>query len=212
MEKITVLVAEHHRMLRECWKEVLEKDGKIEVAGLATDADQAIQQARELMPDVMLMDLHLPPSNWQLTLQSVAVVSPGTKVVCISNHNLAALAARVLDAGALGFITRNSERSALVSSVLEASHGKHYICNETTEAFGAGTPYNLRKIKKNGLLLTRRQKEVVELVKEGYSSREIANRIFVSEKTVEVHRFHILKKLRLKNTASLMNYVSLYGV
>ena len=212
MEKITVLVAEHHRLLRETWKAFLEKDGKIAVTGEATDCEEVVLQVRQLLPDVMLFDLHLPPSNWQLALQSVAVVSPQTKVVCISNHNLTALAARVLDAGALGFITRNSEKAELITSILQASGGQQFICKETTEAFGLEGPYRMRKVKSKRYFLTRRQKEVVELVKAGYSSREIANKIFVSEKTVEIHRFNILRKLSLKNTVSLMNYVSLYGV
>ena len=212
MEKITVLIADHYRMLREAWKQILNSDGRFLVVGEAAEYEEVIEKVKQTLPNVILLDLHLPSLQGLAITKLIGILSPNSNIIGISNYNLRPFANKILEKGALGFITRNSSREELITGTLQVAQRNQYICSETKQLFDAGKPGNNGVVDESIRLLTPREREVVELIKEGYSSREIANRIFISEKTVEIHRYNILKKLKLENRVSLVNYVSLYGV
>ena len=137
--------------------------------------------------------------------------SPGAKVIGISMHSMPAYARRMLQLGAMGYVTKNSSKDELLTAIVEVHNGKKYICDEVKNILAQqeleeeGGPPDMN-------VLSRREIEIVQLIKEGLSSKEIALRLDISLKTVEVHRYNILKKLSLKNTAALVNFINAHGL
>ena len=137
--------------------------------------------------------------------------SPGSRIIGVSMHAIPVYAKKMFQAGAIGYVTKNSSREELITAILEVDAGKKYICEEvktilaeqqTEETTGQSDINNLSK----------RELDVAKLIKEGMSSKEIALQLGISLKTVEVHRYNILKKLHLKNTASLVNFINTTGI
>lgn len=127
-------------------------------------------------------------------------------------HSMPAYARRMLQIGAMGYVTKNSSKDELLKAIVEVYSGKKYVCDEVKnilaqqelEDEGGGAP--------DMNVLSRREIDIVQLIKEGLSSKEIALRLDISLKTVEVHRYNILKKLSLKNTAALVNFINAHGL
>ena len=126
-------------------------------------------------------------------------------------HSMPAYARRMLQLGAMGYVTKNSSKDELLTAIVEVHNGKKYICDEVKNILAQqeleeeGGPPDMN-------VLSRREIEIVQLIKEGLSSKEIALRLDISLKTVEVHRYNILKKLSLKNTAALVNFINAHGL
>lgn len=126
-------------------------------------------------------------------------------------HCMPAYARRMLQMGAMGYVTKNSSREELLSAIIEVNDGRKYVCDEVKNILA-----QQELVNESGLpdmnVLSRREIDVVKLIKEGMSSKEIAVRLSISVKTVEVHRYNTLKKLNLKNTAALVNYINSQGL
>jgi two-component system invasion response regulator UvrY len=135
----------------------------------------------------------------------VKKLTPGTKVIGVSMHNQPSFAKRMLKNGAMGYITKNSSKIEMFEALISVTQGKIYICKEIQEnlskqIFEEDDTPDISK-------LSEREVEVLKHIKDGLSSKEIANQLFLSARTVEVHRSNILKKLNLKNTASLLKFI-----
>ncbi|MBK5271799.1 MAG: response regulator transcription factor, partial [Bacteroidia bacterium] len=136
--------------------------------------------------------------------------SPGSKVIGVSMHSMPAYAKRMLQMGAMGYVTKNSSKDEMIAAIIEVNSGKKYICEEVKNILAQ------QELEQEGDIpdmnvLSRREIEIVQLIREGLSSKEVALRLDISLKTVEVHRYNILKKLNLKNTASLVNFINEQG-
>ena len=137
--------------------------------------------------------------------------SPGSKIIGISMHSMPAYARRMLQMGAMGYVTKNSSKDELLTAIVEVNNGKKYICDEVKTILAQ------QELEEEGgqpdmNVLSRREIDIVKLIKEGLSSKEIALQLDISLKTVEVHRYNILKKLNLKNTAALVNFINTQGL
>jgi DNA-binding NarL/FixJ family response regulator len=137
--------------------------------------------------------------------------SPGSKVIGISMHAMPAYARRMLQLGAMGYVTKNSSKDELLTAIIQVNEGKKYICEEVKNIL-AQQESDEDSGKPDMNSLSRRELDIVKLIKEGLSSREIALQLDISLKTVEVHRYNILKKLNLKNTAALVNFINAQGL
>jgi DNA-binding NarL/FixJ family response regulator len=211
MEKITILLVDDHKLIRESWSFILNSDPRFLVVGETSNATDAIEIAREKKPRIVLMDINMTPVNGFDATKMVRKFSPGSKVIGISMHSMPAYAKRMLQVGAMGYVTKNSSRDELLEAIIEVHEGKKYICAEVKNILAqqeledetAGPDMNQ---------LSRREIDVIQHIKEGLSSREIAEKLDISLKTVEVHRYNILRKLKLKNTAALVNFINTQGL
>ena len=207
MEKITLLIADDHTLIRETWSLILKSDDRFNVIAETGTGEEAIELARELRPNVVLMDINLPGMNGIEATQQIRKFSPGSKVLAISLHTQPSYARQMIKNGAMGYVTKNSSRAEMFKAILEVHSGKKYICDEIKNNLSEQIINGDEQ--PNGInTLTQREIEVITCVNNGNSSKEIAKTLQIAVKTVEVHRYNILKKLHLKNSSALVNFVN----
>lgn len=211
MGKITILLVDDHKLIRDSWSFILNSDARFQVIGETSNADEAVEIAREKKPEIVLMDINMSPVNGFEATKLVRKYSPGSKIIGISMHSMPAYARRMLQMGAMGYVTKNSSKDELLAAIIEVHNGKKYVCDEVKNILAQ------QELEDEGgapdmNVLSRREIDIVQLIKEGLSSKEIAIRLDISLKTVEVHRYNILKKLSLKNTAALVNFINAHGL
>jgi len=210
-DKITILLVDDHKLIRESWSFILNSDPRFLVVGEASGVDEAVQMARSSNPKIVLMDINMSPVNGFDGTKLLRKYSPGSKVIGISMHSMPAYARRMLQLGAMGYITKNSSKDEMLKAIAEVDEGKKYVCDEVKNIL-AQQELEDDSTTPDMNVLSRREIEVVKLIKEGQSSKEIAQNLEISLKTVEVHRYKILKKLNLKNTAALVNFSNTHGL
>jgi len=194
MQKVSILIADDHKLIRETWSYILNNDPRFEVVAECGDSEQAVEVARTKRPQIILMDINMTPISGFEATERIRKVSPASKIIGVSMHSQPAYAKKMLQIGARGYVTKNSSKEEMIKAILEVHNGNKYICDE---------------IKNNiSELVTEREIQIINLIKEGFSSKEIASQLNISLKTVEVHRHNILKKLKLKNSASLVNFIN----
>lgn len=211
MDKITILLVDDHKLIRDSWSFILNSDERFRVVGETGDTEELVSIAKEKKPRIVLMDINMSPVNGFEATKLVRQYSPGSKVIGISMHSMPAYARKMMQIGAMGYVTKNSSKDELMNAIVEVNGGKKYICEEVKNIL-AQQELEEENGKPDLNALSRRELDIIKLIKEGLSSREIALRLDISLKTVEVHRYNILKKLNLKNTAALVNFINAQGL
>ena len=207
MEKISVLIADDHKLIRETWSFILNNDPRFIVVADCGDSDQAVELARNKKPQIVLMDINMAPASGFEATEKIRKYSPTSRIIGISMHSQPAYAKKMLQIGARGYVTKNSSKEEMIEAILEVHSGNKYICDEIKNNISE-LVLEENKEMPNVNALTEREIQIIQLIKEGQSSKEIAAHLTISLKTVEVHRHNILKKLKLKNSASLVNYIN----
>lgn len=211
MGKITVLIVDDHTLIRETWSFLLGRNENFEVIAEVGDGQKAIDIARDKRPNIVLLDINMTPLNGFDVLKMIRKQSPGSKVIAVSMHSQPAYAKKMLRMGAKGYITKNSPRQEMLDAILDVNNGNTYICQEVKNIL-SDQMLNEEDNTAGLNQLSEREIEVINQIRDGLSSKEIADRLAISIKTVEVHRHNILKKLKVKNTASLINYINSSGL
>lgn len=211
MEKISLLLIDDHKMIRESWSFILSADPRFEIVGDTSNVEQAVELAKSNCPDIVLMDINMAPINGFEATKLMLREVPELQILAISMHSMPAYARRMFQMGARGYVTKNSSKDELITAILEVKAGNKYICEEIKNIV-AQQELEEDSDHPDMNLLSRREIDVVQLIKEGLSSKEIAKRLDISLKTVEVHRYNILRKLKLNNTAALVNFINAQGL
>lgn len=211
MEKIAIILVDDHKLIRDSWSFILNSDPRFSVVGETSNGEDAVQIAKTLKPNIVLMDVNMSPVNGFDATKLITKYSPGSKVIAVSMHTMPAYAKRMMQLGAMGYVTKNSSKDEMIKAILEVSSGRKYICEEVKNILAQK---ELEEETTQGDMnhLSRREIDIIQLIKQGLSSKEIALRLDISLKTVEVHRYNILKKLKLKNTAALVNFINVNGL
>ncbi|HVG14129.1 MAG TPA: response regulator transcription factor, partial [Chitinophagaceae bacterium] len=200
MDKITILIADDHTLVRETWSFILNTDPRFSVVAESGSGEDAVEMAKKLRPNIVIMDINLPGINGIEATQQIRKFSPGSRILGVSLHTQPTYARKMMQKGAMGYVTKNSSREEMFKAILEIQGGKKYICDEiknilSDQVISGDDP-------QTGLnSLSQREIEIISYIKKGFSSKEIADSLNISVKTVEVHRYNILKKLNLKNAA-----------
>jgi len=208
---ISVLLVDDHRLVREALRDTLIKEPDIDVVGEASDASTAFERARNLKPDIVVMDIGLPDMNGieaAAKLKERAGVDP--KIVALSAYGDRRFATEMLRAGASSYVTKSSVGAELVRAIRAVAGGQTYICPEV-----AGTLVSAMRDgpeKSESPRLSRREREVLRLIAEGTRSPSIAAQLHISLGTVEVHRRNIMRKLGLRTVADLTRYAVREGL
>ena len=211
MSKISILIVDDHKLIRESWAFILNTDPRFVVIGENSTGEEAIAFAKQNNPDIILMDVNMKPMSGFEAAKQIRKIAPGSKIIGVSIHNMPAYAKKMLQMGAMGYVTKNSSKDEMIKAIIEVNNGKKYVCEEIKNILlkkgleGEGG-------KPDMSVLSRRELEIINLIRDGLSSKEIATQLGISLKTVEVHRYNVLKKLNLKNTASLINFINEQGL
>ena len=206
MKKITIMIVDDHTLIRETWSFLLGKNENFDVVAECGDGERAIELARDKRPDVVLLDINMAPMSGFDVLKMIRKYSPGSKIIGVSMHSQPAYAKKMLRLGAKGYVTKNSPRQEMLEAIAEVSNNRIYICQEVKNIL-SDQMLNGDQVNPDINNLSDREMQIVRALKEGLSSKEIASELNISLKTVEVHRHNILKKLKLKNTVSLINFI-----
>ncbi len=209
-KKITILIVDDHKLIRDTWSFILNSDSRFQVIAESDSGKDAIDIAQNNHPNIILMDINMTPMNGFEATKQIRRVSPESKIIAVSMHSQPAYAKKMLQVGAMGYITKNSSKEEMIAAINEVAQGKKYICNEVKTILSEQVLHNSERPDIN--LLSQREVEIIDLIKQGQSSREIAEQLNITLKTVEVHRHNILKKLNLKNTAALVNFINNAGI
>lgn len=208
MDRIEVLLAEDHTIVREGLVSMLEDEPDIQVVGQAGDGQTAVTLAKQLQPNVVVMDITMPILNGLEATRQIKRYYPQTQVVILTVHTTEEYIYQILQAGASGYVVKQAALDELVMAIRAAHSGETFL-SPSVSSFVVQEYIehaNANRLETEYDLLTEREREVLQLVAEGYSTREIAERLFISVKTVESHRTNLMNKLDIHNIAGLTKY------
>lgn len=215
MSKIRILLADDHAILRAGLVRLLGEEKDIEVVGEAENGREAVQKALELHPDIVLMDIGMPVMNGMEATKQIKKRDADVKVLVLTMHDNEEYLFQVLQAGAAGYVLKKAADSDLVNAIHVVSRGDCFLYPSAAKMV---VEDYLDKLKHGQEptssfdTLTDREREILTLVAEGHTNREIAETLFISVKTVETHKANIMEKLNLHKRAELVKYAIKKGM
>lgn len=217
VKRIRVLIADDHTMVRQGLHALLQADPELEVVGEAGDGREAVRYARELQPDVVVMDLTMPGMDGLEATRLIKQSVPQVQVLALTVHESDEYFFRVLQAGASGYVLKRAAAGDLILAVHSVARGEVFLYPAVAKKLVADylsraqtDPEDLARETYSGL--TGREREILTYLAEGLSNREIAERLQLSLSTVQTHYAHIMEKLKLQNRAELIKYAIRHGV
>jgi DNA-binding NarL/FixJ family response regulator len=214
--KKTILIVDDHPLVREGLKSILKPVPEYEVVGQAGNARDGIQMVKNLKPDLVLLDLSLPDKSGLEICREIRNISPSTRILIVSMHSKVDYIVKAFQAGATGYMTKESATERLLKGVELVLNGEYFMdgaVSHTVVKELMQTPEKEMKIADAGYeTLTSREQEVMMLLAEGSSAKEAAGKLFISPKTVENHRTNIMSKLGLHSTLELVRYAARLGL
>lgn len=214
MRKIRVLLADDHQLMRSGVRLMLERENDLSVVGEASDGREAVALASSLKPDVVVMDIGMPNLNGNEAALQMIQERPELAVVMLSMHSDESYVLRALKAGARGYLLKDSAEADLIKAVHVVAGGKSFFSPAVSKVL---LDDYVRKLKRSGTedaydLLTPREREVLQLIAEGKSNKDIANLLNLSVYTVESHRSNLMEKLNLRGLPELILYAVRRGI
>lgn len=208
MAKIRVLLADDHKIILGGLRGLLEPE--FELVGTAEDGKALVSEAVRLQPDVIVVDISMPKLSGLEAFREVRKIAPGIRAVFLTMHHDVAYAAKAFESGASAYVLKHSAPSELVTAIREAMNGRTYV----TPMIAGDL---MRSVRDPGhgngpaARLTSRQKEILQLLSEGNSAKEIAAKLKISPRTVEFHKYNMMEEWNLKTTADLIRFAIRHG-
>lgn len=196
---LKVVLADDHALVREGLRILLERDGDIKVAGMAETGREAVSLAKDLAPDVFVMDIGMPLLNGLEATRQIMKLAPATKVIILSAHADEEYVRKAAEAGAVGYLVKDTTLKILGNIIREVQKGETFLTLPASDQ-----PKNVN--------LTSREVEVLQLIAEGKANKQTASELGISIKTVEKHRQNLMRKLDIHDTAGLTRYAISAGV
>ncbi len=214
MPPIRILLADDHTIVRDGLRALVEKQPDMTVSGEAADGREAVQIAEEHSPDVVVMDIAMPNMNGIEATRRIVAQRPATGVVILSMHQDESYVLRSLKAGARGYLLKDSLRSDVVEAIRSVAQGRSFLTRKVSRLLQEDY---IRQMERRGVedsydLLTDREREILQLIAEGRTNKEVANVLNIGLTTVETHRTHILQKLGLHSVPELILYAVRKGI
>jgi DNA-binding NarL/FixJ family response regulator len=208
-----ILLVDDHEIMREGICALLRKHPEMEVVGQAADGRMALEMVKQFGPDVVVMDIGMPNLNGIEATRQMTLENPHIKVMALSTHSDGSVVARMIKAGATGYMLKESAFSELLDGLRTMAEGKTYLCSKISKVVFADYINLLTNPRAEAMdSLTCREREVLQLVAEGHTTKDIAKALHLSPKTVDSHREHIMEKLGIRNVAGLTKYAIREGL
>jgi len=210
--KLRILLADDHLTVRQGLKMLIDSQTDMTVVSEASDGTAAVEQARELRPDIVVMDISMPGMNGLIATRTLKQLQPDAIIVILTRHGDDAYLQELLRAGADGYVLKQSAASELLQAIRATAVRGQYLDSALTARVTAGFLVRSgRKSQATGVSLSERESEVLRLIASGYSNKEIAAQLELSVKTVEVHKANAARKLGLKGRIDIVKYALLQG-
>ena len=210
MGKINVLLADDHVLVRNGIKSMLESEADISVVGEASDGAEAVESVKKLKPDIVILDIRMPRMTGLEAAAKLRQAVPAVKSVILSMHDSEEYVIEALNAGAFGYLLKDTDKFEFIKALKQISAGTKYFSGAVSNVL-ANRLLNTRPAPATGTTqpdpyhLTRREKEILRLVVDGKQNKEIAESMGKSVRTVETHRFNIMKKMNVNNAVDMIN-------
>jgi DNA-binding NarL/FixJ family response regulator len=214
MAVISIVLADDHTLIRQGLRALLEPEPELKIIGEAEDGRDAVDIVGKLYPDIVLMDITMAGLNGLEATRLISTVSPDTQVIILSMHANAEYVLQALKAGARGYIVKHGIKEELILAIQAVHRGEQYLTSRVSSSViqgyldGAEIGESLSGLDK----LTSREREILQLIAEGFSSPNIADRLTLSRKTVERHRSNLMDKLDIHNIAGLVQFAIRSGL
>ncbi len=210
---VKVLLVDDHRMMREGLRLILDQEPDIEVAGEADTGRAALELAEKFQPDVVVMDIGMPDLNGIEATRRIRKLCPAARVIALSTYSDRRYVVGMLEAGSSGYVLKNAAAEELVRAIQEVVRGEKYLSPELT---GTVVSDYIRRAMSPGAaersVLAPREREVLQLIAEGKTSKQVAAQLFIAVKTVDMHRQNIMNKLGMRSVAELTKYAIRQGL
>jgi DNA-binding NarL/FixJ family response regulator len=206
MNPLRIVIVDDHAVVRRGVRALLESQPGWEVAGEAVTGREAVDLAKRLYPDIVVMDLSLPELNGLDAARQILKDSPRTEVLVLTMHHSEELVRNVLQAGARGYVLKSDADESLIAAVESLRAHKPFLTSTVTEFVLDDYVHRAEEDVANAGMVTPREREIIQLLAEGNSNKETASALSVSVKTVEAHRANIMRKLRLRSVSDLVRY------
>ena len=201
MNKIRLLMADDHPLIREGFRSLLEKNERFEIVGIAENGKELVELAETLKPDIILSDINMPVLNGMAAIEQINKMQPDIKCVILTMHEERAYILQALKIGVQGYILKNIERYDLEKAIISIFDGGKYFSPIVTNILAESVARPEQNLISE---LTPREIQVLELVAEGHSTKQVADKLGIGTRTVESHRVNMLKKMKVSNTAELV--------
>jgi two-component system, NarL family, nitrate/nitrite response regulator NarL len=209
--KIRILIADDHPVVRKGLQSCLARQDRLKIVGEASDGNEALERIRELVPDVVLMDISMPRMNGLAVTELLRKEAPDVKVLILTVHNQREYIFRILQAGAHGYVSKEAPPEELLRAIEAVFNGEPFFSEDVArEALNQFIAHGSKK--EPFAQLTSREREVLVLIAEGQSNKEIANRLGIGVRTIETHRERIMRRLNIHSVAGLTRYAIANGM
>jgi two-component system, NarL family, response regulator NreC len=205
---IRIVLADDHVLVRQGLKSLLEREG-FQVVAEASDGQEALRHVESLQPDIAVMDISMPTLNGLNAAREVRRASPKTKTILLTQHDESQYIREALEAGVKGYVLKNQVASDLLLAIRQVSRGQVYLSPGVSSAVMEAYQSKSEKSKNP---LTLRERQVLQLIAEGKSTKDVASLLGISVKTAESHRTRLMQKLDIHETASLVLYAVRHGI
>jgi DNA-binding NarL/FixJ family response regulator len=205
--KIKIVIADDHVLIAETWATLINLDPAYQVIKVYDNTQTLLDEVADLQPQIVILDINILPISGLDAVKMIREKSPNSRTIGVSMHNQPSFAKRIISNGAMGYVTKNSTKDEMYKAINEVMEGKTYICAEIKNRI---TQNILMEDDESARLnsLTDREIDIIKLLKEGCTTEEIAEKLFLSPRTVDTHRAKILKILQLKNSLSLIKLIN----
>lgn len=210
MDKINIVLADDHVLVRKGIRAMLESDSDIHVVGEADNGAEALEAARRLHPDILVLDIRMPEMNGLEAAARLGSYSPDTKAVILSMHDSEEYVLQALNAGAYGYLLKDTDKAEFLKALRQVHSGAKYfsgaVSNILANRILEAKPFTSKStVEQDEYHLTRREKEILRMVIDGKHNKDIAEASGKSIRTIETHRFNIMKKLGVNNAIDMVN-------
>ena len=209
---VTIILADDHPIVRQGLRHLLESEPEFKVLGEAGDGIDALLLAKQLKPDILVVDMMMPGLNGLEVVRQVKYNSPGTRTIILSMQSADAYVIEALKNGAAGYVLKETGPSELVNAVHEVIQGNQYLSPKLAKRFQASVHKIMDTPSDAYETLTAREREILQMTAEGRTSQEIGDKLIISPRTVEVHRSNLMNKLGIKNQTDLIRFAIKRGI